>query len=127
MHLAQTRYQSYPKCMTSQSTAVKIKGYENSPTAVGKMHGSTPVGQWRYYYPHSGKLWQVGRYDENWRKNGVWKVYDDLGVLAAEITYSGSRQTKIKWTKGAIDLGHAMTTDIFFVPGIEVEQTSHTI
>ncbi len=105
---------------------VRLKGFQGGPTAAGKLRKGIPVGEWRFYYPKTQKIWQVGKYDEHGQKIGAWKVFDDHGALAAEVTYSHSKPTGIKWAPGAVDLGYAMTSDVFFVPGIELEEEELT-
>ena len=112
--------------MATNST-VRLKGFQSGPTAAGKLRHGRPVGEWRFYFPKTQKIWQIGKYDEHGQKVGIWKIFDDNGVLGAEITYSHSKPTGIKWAPGAVDLGYAMTSDIFFVPGIEIEEADQTV
>lgn len=109
--------------MKTLASAIRIKGSGSGPTAKGQLQKNTymPIGQWQFFYPRTSKLWQAGKYNELGQKTGVWKVYSEDGILALEITYSRSKPTKVQWRKGAVDLGYVMTSDIFFVPGVELE------
>lgn len=58
--------------------------------AEGLYENDQVVGEWKYYY-FSGKLFSSGSFNKKGLKDGIWKTFNEKGILVKEDTYSDGR------------------------------------
>ncbi len=108
-----------------QQTKVRLRVSGESPIGFGELSGNHPIGLWKFTRKNNdAQVWQQGRYNAAGKKHGWWSIYSPSGQLVANIKYTNGQMEKITkhTTLNATDLGEIATTDLFFIPGLELQK-----
>lgn len=106
-------------------TRLRLKVSGESPIGFGQLSGNRPLGLWKFTRKErDSQVWQQGRYNAVGRKDGWWYIYSPSGQLQAKIKYSNGQLEKVSrhTTLSASDLGEISMTDLFFIPGLELQK-----
>lgn len=123
----ESKFKQYMEVMGKQyrQTRVRLNVSGASPVGVGHLSGNRPIGLWKFTRKEGdSQIWQQGRYSPTGKKHGWWSVFSSSGQLVVNIKYNNGHFEKIirHVQLTASDYGEINITDLFFIPGFEVQK-----